>query len=245
MPASSSIAFPAPGTFSSSHKLLQILWKPLRTPARRWSTGSYYFHMDSLPVWNQEYWTSLSLTMHVPFRLNTQDSNRSAPPSKTAGRLSSLRDDWLYAVPISPGGLRLNNEALKVADSLRLDVVLCRPYQCICGASLNARDTSLSVQSIAAPYSSEMTWAGVHCWRPRIPFHGRITRPPPGEICKGANRVISHPIPSLFPPAPLSSFSFSLPRPFNRGSGMLIVMMMCSGMLPRKTVVSSLMSSEF
>jgi len=45
--------------------------------------------------------------------------------------------DWLHAVPISSCGLRLNNEAVRVAVGLRLGSALCQPYKCTCGASVD------------------------------------------------------------------------------------------------------------
>ena len=47
--------------------------------------------------------------------------------------------DWLHAVPISSCGLRLNNDAVRVAVGFRLGSELCQPYQCICGASVDTR----------------------------------------------------------------------------------------------------------
>ena len=42
-------------------------------------------------------------------------------------------------MPISSCGLRLNNEAVRVAVSLRLGSALCQLYKCICGASVDTR----------------------------------------------------------------------------------------------------------
>jgi hypothetical protein len=44
--------------------------------------------------------------------------------------------DWLHAVPIPACGLRLNDEAIRVAVGLRLG---CQPYRCVCGASVDTR----------------------------------------------------------------------------------------------------------
>ena len=41
--------------------------------------------------------------------------------------------DWLYALPISNCGLRLDDEAIRVAVGLRLGVNLCQPHPCPCG----------------------------------------------------------------------------------------------------------------
>lgn len=46
--------------------------------------------------------------------------------------------DWLHARPISSCGLRLDNEAIRVAVSLRLGVPLCQPHMCLCGSMVDA-----------------------------------------------------------------------------------------------------------
>jgi len=47
--------------------------------------------------------------------------------------------DWLQALPISACGLRLDNEAVRVAVGLRLGVNLCEPHKCPCGSEVDAR----------------------------------------------------------------------------------------------------------
>src|SRR5664279_1445929 len=41
--------------------------------------------------------------------------------------------DWLHALPISACGLRLDDEAVRVAVGLRLGINLCIPHTCPCG----------------------------------------------------------------------------------------------------------------
>jgi len=45
--------------------------------------------------------------------------------------------DWLHAMPISSCGLRLDNEAVRVAVGLRLGSKLCEEHQCPCGAPVD------------------------------------------------------------------------------------------------------------
>jgi len=47
--------------------------------------------------------------------------------------------DWLNAWPITSCGLRLDNEAIRVAVGLRLGVNLCLPHTCLCGELVDAR----------------------------------------------------------------------------------------------------------
>ena len=48
--------------------------------------------------------------------------------------------DWLYAIPISSCGLRLDDQAVRIAIGLRLGVDICQLHTCICGTLVDARD---------------------------------------------------------------------------------------------------------
>ena len=47
--------------------------------------------------------------------------------------------DWLNAWPITSCGLRLDNDAIRVAVGYRLGARLCIPHTCPCGANVDAR----------------------------------------------------------------------------------------------------------
>ena len=49
--------------------------------------------------------------------------------------------DWLYALPISNCGLRLDDETIRVAVGLRLGINLCQPHPCNCGTRVDSRGT--------------------------------------------------------------------------------------------------------
>ncbi len=49
--------------------------------------------------------------------------------------------DWLHALPISAIGLRLPDEAVRVAVGMRLGVKLCEEHQCPCGAHVDTSGT--------------------------------------------------------------------------------------------------------
>ena len=48
--------------------------------------------------------------------------------------------DWLYALPVTSCGMRLDDEAVRVAIGLRLGLELCVPHQCHCGAKWTHSD---------------------------------------------------------------------------------------------------------
>jgi len=52
---------------------------------------------------------------------------------------SPYSGDWLFALPIASCGLRLDDEAVRVAVGLRLGLNLCVPHQCHCGSQVDAR----------------------------------------------------------------------------------------------------------
>ena len=47
--------------------------------------------------------------------------------------------DWLYALPIASCGLRLSDDAVRIAVGLRLGAAICQPHSCGCGSTVSAR----------------------------------------------------------------------------------------------------------
>ena len=75
--------------------------------------------------------------------------------------------DWLLALPIAACGLRLDNEAVRVAVGLRLGVDLCTPHQCSCGSTVDAKGVhALSCRKGASRLArhqalNEILWRGM------------------------------------------------------------------------------------
>jgi len=52
---------------------------------------------------------------------------------------SSHTGDWLHAPPITAVGLRLSDEAIRIAVAHRLGCKACEPHTCVCGKPVDAR----------------------------------------------------------------------------------------------------------
>ena len=68
---------------------------------------------------------------------------QSASTETDKARLTAIRtqhsSDWLFALPISACGLRLGDEGIRVAVDLGLELNICEPHTCPCGANVDAR----------------------------------------------------------------------------------------------------------
>jgi hypothetical protein len=59
-------------------------------------------------------------------------------------------DDWLLALPVTSCGLRLSNEAIRVAVGLRLGIKICEAHTCPCGQFVDV----LGTQSLSCKHAS-------------------------------------------------------------------------------------------
>jgi len=68
------------------------------------------------------------------------ESSLSSPFQRAAFLAASSphSGDWLHALPIVTCGMRLDDEAVRVAIGLRLGLEICAPHQCQCGAQVDA-----------------------------------------------------------------------------------------------------------
>jgi len=74
--------------------------------------------------------------------------NSFVEPSQKARFLASLAShsgDWLLALPIANCGLRLDEEAVRVAVGMRLGLSLCVPHSCPCGEHVDAQGLHVTV----------------------------------------------------------------------------------------------------
>jgi len=67
--------------------------------------------------------------------------------------------DWLFAMPIASCGLKLDDEAVRVAVGLRLGLDLCVLHRCHCGTLVDAHGVYSFVCKIAAGRTARhQTW---------------------------------------------------------------------------------------
>lgn len=76
--------------------------------------------------------------------------------------------DWLYALPITNCGLRLDDETIRVAVGLRLGLNLCQPHPCPCGKEVDSRGTHGLACKLSAGRMSrhhhinDLVWRALH-----------------------------------------------------------------------------------
>ena len=101
----------------------------------KWSS-SFGTPADPLPV-KQSYWDrpglqADSLLIESSLVEHSQKAQYMASVAPHSG-------DWLLALPISNCGLRLDDEAVRVAVGMRLGLNVCVPHTCRCGAEVGAQ----------------------------------------------------------------------------------------------------------
>jgi len=138
MLASSAFLASAAGTLPLQSQILrntQTAEGDTRTASKHWLSISGLPCDASVPAGNQRILDAVV----VNHAYQTQLKNQTNPyhRARFLAAAAAHSGDWLHAVPISACGLRLNNEAVRVAVGLRLGSELCQPYRCICGASVD------------------------------------------------------------------------------------------------------------
>lgn len=88
--------------------------------------------------------------------------------------------DWLFALPISAIGLRLTDEAVRVAVGMRLGVKVCEEHLCPCGATVDTSGThGLSCRRSAGRQQRHSLINDI-IWRAMIRARIQAVKEPPG-----------------------------------------------------------------
>ena len=72
-------------------------------------------------------------------KILTDDSNTQTDTARLGAAATPHAGDWLQAPPITAVGLRLSDEAIRIAVGFRLGSRTCQPHSCVCGAMVNAK----------------------------------------------------------------------------------------------------------
>ena len=72
-------------------------------------------------------------------KILTDDSNTRPDTARLGASATPHAGDWLHAPPITAVGLRLSDEANRIAVGFRLGSQSCQPHSCVCGAMVDAK----------------------------------------------------------------------------------------------------------
>ena len=72
-------------------------------------------------------------------KILTDDSNTQTDTARLRAAATPYAGDWLHAPPITAVGLRLSDEAIRIAVEFRLGRRTCQPRSCVCGAMVDGR----------------------------------------------------------------------------------------------------------
>ena len=91
----------------------------------------------NIPLPDADTWARQSTWDKPQFQSDKREIWNAASDNYNISRLSAVAaahsGDWLHALPISACGLRLSNEAVRVAVGFRLGIDICQPHSCPCG----------------------------------------------------------------------------------------------------------------
>lgn len=127
-------------------QLLPTYWENNALTA--WTLHTSALPLTGLPATKQHLW-------HKPvvdacFQNLLSNANSPLDKARLLAVSSPHSGDWLNALPISSCGLRLEDEAVRVAVGLRLGCSICQPHTCPCGSLVD----SSGVHSLSCKKSS-------------------------------------------------------------------------------------------
>ena len=117
-----------------------------------WSSRHSVSAPEACSQSRQKAWdgASVALSQSTLMEGHTDSYNR----ARLLASRAAHSGDWLHAWPITACGLRLSNDAIRVAVGLRLGSALCSPHVCPCGAPVDTRGNhGLSCRKSAGRHS--------------------------------------------------------------------------------------------
>ena len=102
-----------------------------------WTSGNAQPCPQGPAAHKQQNWDRPSITADMTHLLNSQTDNLNR--ARLLATRAPHSGDWLMALPLSTCGLRLDNEAIRVAVGLRLGLPICESHKCPCGAMVDSK----------------------------------------------------------------------------------------------------------
>ena len=114
----------------------------------------------------QKAWDS-PVTASVNQKILADQHNTSIDAARLRAVASEHAGDWLHAEPITAVGLRLSDEAIRVAVGHRLGSTTCQHHTCICGVAVDAKGLhrlscrKISPRQIRHAQLNDIVWRAV------------------------------------------------------------------------------------
>ena len=112
-----------------------VIDRPVDRVSALWSSRYSTQTSEAIACTKQQSWDEAS----VKHGLDIIESHCVDDVDKACFLAAQYSGDWINAMPISSCGLRLDDEAIRVAIGLRLGMNLCAPHLCPCGSLVDAR----------------------------------------------------------------------------------------------------------
>ena len=101
-----------------------------------WKTRHNQPEPEGLAKGKQSHWDSACIKHGKEILISSASDDRTR--ARLLASCAPHSGDWIQALPITSCGLRLEDDAIRVAVGLRLGINLCVPHQCPCGADVDA-----------------------------------------------------------------------------------------------------------
>jgi len=142
MLAPSAFLASAAGTSALQDSIISLTGSASSDPAFQssledWKLWSNAEVPDGLEVAKQRSWDERCIASALTNL--TANATDAVSQARLLAAQSAHSGDWLMAPPITAVGLRLSDEAVRIAVGVRLGTNLCEPHQCPCGARVDAR----------------------------------------------------------------------------------------------------------